>query len=417
MKRSGERVVIVAATTAYHTEELVAAAEALGVEPVLATDRCHVLSEVWPEGAIPISFDDPDAAAQVIVERVSGARIAGVVATDEKTATIAAAAARALGLPHNPPEAVRAAANKLAFREALAAAGLAHPPFRVVSIREDPSPAAAELGYPVVIKPLHLSASRGVMRADTPRELRARAARLARLLGDPEVVRRDPDAARCILIERYVPGDEVAFEGMLRSGLLSELAIFDKPDPLEGPYFPETIYVTPSRHAAATQAAIREAVAAAAEAIGLREGPVHAELRLAPGGPVVLELAARSIGGLCGRTLRYGAGVSVEESVLAHAVGRDVAPRRAGARAAGVMMLPVLEAGVLREVEGGREAEAVPGVVEVVITARAGEGLLPLPEGDRYLGFVFATGGAPDQVTHALRMAAETLAPRIAPRL
>jgi biotin carboxylase len=418
MSRRGDRVLILAATTAYQTDDLVAAAERLGIEPVLATDRCHVLAGVWPEGAIAIDFADPEGAADEIGARLESSSIAGVVATDERTAVIAALAARALGLPHNPPQAVQAAANKLAFRRALAEAELPQPTFRAHPVGADPEPLARALGFPLVIKPLHLSASRGVMRADTLSELRERADRLARLLADPEVAARDAEAARTMLAERYVAGDEVAFEGSLTAGELHELAIFDKPDPLEGPFFAETIYVTPPRRPEAEIRAIRDAVAAAARGLGLREGAVHAELRLSAGGPVVLELAARSIGGLCGRTLRHGAGLSVEEVVLANAIGDDPrALRGRGAPATGVMMVPVPEAGVLREVEGIERAAAEPGVVEVAITARPGDAVMPLPEGSAYLGFIFASGPSAEAVTESLRRAGGALRPRIAPRL
>ncbi len=414
------RVLILAATTAYQTGDLVAAAEELGVEPLLATDRCHVLADMWPEGAMPLDFGEPDGAARDIAERFRGEsrRLAAVIPTDERTARVAACASRNLGLPHNPPGAAAAAGDKLRFRRAMSFAGLPHPPFSPLRAGDDPGPAAAAIGYPVVIKPLHLSASRGVMRADGPAELAARAHRLVRLLSDADVAGREPEAAARYLVERYVPGDEVAFEGLLRGGRLEELAIFDKPEPLEGPFFAETIYVTPSRRAPDETSAIRGAVSAACAAIGLREGPVHAEIRLSHAGPMVLELASRSIGGLCGRTLRYGAGISVEQAVLVHAVGRD--PRalmREAAPAAGVMMLPVPEAGVLREVDGEAEAAAVPGVAEVTITARPGDRLLPLPEGNAYLGFIFATGSDPDAVSTSLRTARSALTPRVAAQL
>jgi hypothetical protein len=214
-------------------------------------------------------------------------------------------------------------------------------------------------------------------------------------------------------MEQFVAGPEVAFEGLLRGGRLQTLALFDKPDPLDGPFFAETIYVTPSLLSAATQQAVGARVAEAAAAIGLREGPVHAELRLGTGDPVVIEIAARSIGGLCGRSLRFGAGISLEELVLAHALRRDItAARTAGAT--GVLMVPVPEPGVLRAVDGIDAASRVPGVREVTITVRPGETVVPLPEGNKYLGFVFAAGDHPEPVVAALREAGRALHVRIA---
>ncbi len=407
------RVLILAATTAYQVDDLTAACRRLGLEPLIGSDRCHVLAEEWPAGALALDFRDPARAAAQAVAAMGAQPVAGVVATDEKTALIAGLVADQLGLRHAPAGAARAAADKRRFRERMRDAGLPHPPFALVPLGDDPRPAARALGYPVVVKPLHLSASRGVMRADGDEELTIRAARLSELLADPAVaaIAAEPDAARMFLVERFVPGAEVALEGLLAGGALRVLALFDKPDPLDGPTFAETIYVTPSELPAARQAEVVAAVADAARAIGLAEGPVHAELRLPSGGaPVVLELAVRSIGGLCGRVLRFGAGIALEEVIIAHASGLDPGElTRSGAPAGGVMMLPVAEAGVLAEVRGVEAARAVPGVRDVVVTARVGDHMVPLPEGHAYGGFVFAEGEAPEAVVSALRAAAAAL--------
>jgi biotin carboxylase len=407
------RVLILAATTAYQLDDLAAACERLGLEPLLGTDRCHVLAETWPAGALALDFRDPARAAGQAIAGMGDQPVAGVVATDEKTALIAGLVAERLGLCAAPIEAARAAADKRRFRERMRAAGLPQPEFALVARGDDPRPAARALGYPVVVKPLYLSASRGVMRADGDDQLTLRAARLERLLADPAVaaIAAEPEAAGTYLVERFVPGPEVAFEGLMAGGVLHRLALFDKPDPLDGPTFAETIYVTPSGLPAAQQAEVTAAVAAAARAIGLDEGPVHAELRLPAGGrPVVLELAARSIGGLCGRVLRFGAGIALEEVVIAHACRLDPGElARTGAPAGGVMMLPVTAAGVLAEVRGVEAARAVPGIRDVVITARVGDHFVPLPEGHAYAGFLFAEGEAPAAVTAALRAAAAAL--------
>ncbi len=405
------RVLILAATTAYQVDDIAAAAQRLGVEPLLGSDRCHVLAEVWPAGALALDFRHPDRAAEQVLRHAATQTIHGVVATDEKTALIAALVAARLRLPHASVAAARAASNKARFREAMRAAGLPQPAGEIVPAGADPRAAAERAGYPVVVKPLHLSASRGVMRADGPVELMTRTERLARLLADPAVAAIDPDAAGHMIVEQFVPGPELAFEGLLAGGQLHALALFDKPDPLDGPFFAETIYVTPSRMSAREQAEVTGTVARAAAAIGLDEGPVHAELR-APRErpPVVLELAARSIGGLCGRVLRFGAGISLEEVVVAHAVGIDPGDLgRSGEPASGVMMLPVHEPGVLVEVSGAEKARAVRGVRDLVITARVGDTLVPLPEGHSYAGFLFAAGDAPEEVVASLRAAAARL--------
>jgi biotin carboxylase len=247
-----------------------------------------------------------------------------------------------------------------------------------------------------VVKPLGLSGSTGVIRVDDAEAAPATFERVRAIAGDP---------AAPLLVERFVAGPEVAIEGLLRGGALEVLAVFDKPDPLDGPYFEETIYVTPSRHPTGDLAEVRRLAQQACTALGLTEGPVHAEARLSPEGPVLLEVAARTIGGLCARTLRFGAGVSLEELILRHALGLPTEGLVREDVAAGVMMLPIPATGTLRQVGGQDEARAVPGVVGLEITVPKGRAVRTLPEGDRYLGFLFARGDTPADVEAALRSA------------
>jgi biotin carboxylase len=263
-----------------------------------------------------------------------------------------------------------------------------------------PGDDAGAVDLPAVLKPVALSASRGVIRADNAEGARRAHARIRAILADA-----GEDADGPILAERYVPGTEVAVEALMRAGELEVLAVFDKPDPLEGPYFEETIYVTPSRLALAAVGLIEATTAAAARALGLREGPVHAELRLDGGRAWVLELAARSIGGLCSRALRFGAGISLEEVILRHALRLPIGPHEREQAASGVMMLPIAHGGTLREVRGLPAARAVAGVEDIRITIPRGRPVVPLPEGDRYLGFAFARAATPAQVEAALREA------------
>jgi biotin carboxylase len=310
---------------------------------------------------------------------------------------VAARAAERLGLRHNPPDAVAATRDKAAMRERLEAGSVPQPRFRVVPPGADPVAACAEIGYPCVIKPTSRAASQGVIRVDDDTQAAAAASRIQAILGDcPEPM----------VVEGFVPGAEVAVEGLLVDGELEVLAIFDKPDPLDGPYFEETIYVTPSRHPSPTRAGVEKLTARAAGALGLREGPVHAELRLGvTGEPTILELAARSIGGLCSRSLRFGAGVSLEEVILRHALGLGVDGLTRETRASGVMMLPIRSAGILDRVSGQDQARAVDGVVGLEISIPLGREVVPLPDGDRYLGFIFARGETADAVETALRQA------------
>jgi biotin carboxylase len=291
---------------------------------------------------------------------------------------------------------VAATRDKAVMRRAFGAAGIPQPGFRVLRPGDD----AGAVDLPAVLKPVALSASRGVIRADSSQAARAAEARIRAILAGA-----GEDADGPILAETYEPGVEVAVEALLRGGELEVLAVFDKPDPLEGPYFEETIYVTPSRLPEERLRQVEAMAAAAAKALGLREGPVHAELRLDGDAIRVLELAARSIGGLCSRALRFGAGISLEEVILRHALGLPLGDHARERAASGVMMLPIRQSGTLREVRGLDAARAVPGVSDVRITIAPGRPVVPLPEGDRYLGFAFARAETPAEVEAALRAA------------
>jgi biotin carboxylase len=348
--------------------------------------------------AVVLSLRQPDLAADQIESLAERAPIDAIVAVDDGGTRAAAAAAQRLGLRGNPPAAVARARDKAAMRAALAAAGVPQPGYAVGT---DAAALAGRVGLPCVVKPLTLSGSRGVIRADTAEDAAAAGERVRAILADA-----GEDPTGDLLVERFVPGAAVAVEALLDRGRLEVLAVFDKPDPLDGPYFEETIYVTPSRLPAETLARVEAATAAAAAAIGLVEGPVHAEMRIGIEGEVtVLELAARSIGGLCSRSLRFGLGISLEEVILRHALGLPLDHLHREELASGVMMLPIPRAGVLREVRGQDEARAVPGVAGLEISIAPGRPVRPLPEGDRYLGFLFAKGDTPERVEATLREA------------
>ena len=420
MSSPGELLLLVP-TTSYRLDDFRAAARRLGVPLVVGSDLCHKVEELFLEREDQVSLDyrRPERAAEQIAELARTRPIRGIVPASDPTAVIAALAAERLGLARNSPEGARRAANKHAMRVALRDAGVPVPWFEAFALEDDPARAAAAVPYPCVLKPLIFSASRGVIRADDPEGFVRAWRRIQKLLHDTRAERRarEEEAGGTLLVEGFVPGAEIALEGLLRGGRLEVLAIFDKPDPLDGPFFEETIYVTPSRHPAVTLAEVERGTAAGAKALGLAEGPVHAELRLSPSGPVVLEIAARSIGGLCSRTLRFGAGLSLEEVLVAHAMGLPLESIRREARASGVMMLPIPRRGILHGVGGLDEARAVPGVEDVVVTAPEGREVVPLPEGDSYLGFLFAKGETPADVEAALREAHRRLVLDIRPAL
>ena len=403
------RLLLLLPTTTYRTEAFVDAATKLGVELVCASERPSTLEELSPDSLVTLDFADPQASAETIARFTRRLPIDAVVPVDDQTTVVAAAINQRLGLKANSLPAVSTARDKHAMRRCLAEAGVPVPRFRLVRLSDDPAAGAEAVGYPCVLKPLSLSASRGVIRANDAREFVAAFRRIVAILETAETTRHD-EARRALLVEEFLPGREVALEGMLVGGTLHVLALFDKPDPLDGPFFEETIYVTPSRLPAAAQASIERVTVAACAALGLTEGPVHAELRLNEAGPWVLEIAPRSIGGLCSRTLRFGTGMTLEELILRQALGFPIASLDRERAAAGVMMIPIPRAGRLDTVRGRDAAAAVPCVEEVVITAHVGQELVPLPEGWQYLGFIFSRAETPAAAERALRDAHARLA-------
>jgi len=400
-----KRLLLLIPTSTYRTEDFVEAARRLDVDLVVASERDNAFAAEAPDHLLRLPFDDPGAAAARVSEYARARPIDAVVPVDDLTTVSGAAIAAALGLRANPIGAVQATRDKLEMRERLARAGVRAPDFADFALTADPREAARAVAYPCVLKPLVLSASRGVIRADDPAQFVAAWARIAAILAEPDVQALGPGARR-ILVERFVPGVEVALEGLLDRGFLSTLALFDKPDPLDGPFFEETIYVTPSRLPAAAHAAVVECAARAARALGLDDGPVHAELRLdAAGVAWLIEIAARSIGGLCSRTLSFGTGMSLEEIILRHALDLPIASLERERRAAGVMMIPIPGGGVLRAVDGLDDARAVPGIEAVTISIPVGQAVVPLPEGARYLGFIFSRAAEPGAAEAALREA------------
>ena len=398
------RLLLLVPTTTYRTEDFVEAARRLDVELVVAAERPNTLAAALPDHLLTLPFADPAAAAALMRDYARTRPVAAVVPVDDATTVVGAAIGQALGLRANALAAVSATRDKQVMREALARGGVRQPGFVVFSITADPEGVAARARYPCVLKPLVLSASRGVIRADTPAQFVAAWSRIGAILAEPEV-RALGAGASSILVEDFVPGVEVSLEGMLTEGDLATLAIFDKPDPLDGPFFEETIYVTPSRLPESAQKAVAECAGRAARALGLSDGPIHAELRINDGGPWLIELAARSIGGLCSRTLRFGTGMSLEEIILRHALGWPIASLERERPAAGVMMIPIPRGGILDDVRGLEAARAVGGIEDVIISIPKGHPVVALPEGSRYLGFIFSRAAAPADAEATLRRA------------
>ena len=403
-----KRVLIIATTTGYQIRSFADAAGKLGVRLVFASDRCDQLDDPWWDQAIPIRFHDEAASLGSILEATRSAVPDGVIAVGDRPVTIAARVNDAFGLPGNSPAAALASRNKLESRRLLDAAGLLVPAFRVVSLADSPTEMSSSLSFPVVLKPLTMSGSRGVIRADNTREFVSAFNRIRALLEQRDVRAERDGTHGSLLIESFIPGREYALEGVLTDGRLQLFAIFDKPDPLDGPFFEETIYVAPSREAEEVQSRIVSTVKAGASAIGLRNGPLHAECRVNDRGVYVLEVAARPIGGLCSKALRFVSPhgeATLEEVLLRHALGEDVSRVSRERAASGVMMIPIPRRGIYKGVEGEDDARSVADIVDLKITAKPDATVTPLPEGKSYLGFIFAHAPTPLAVEQALRAA------------
>ena len=405
MNPNKKRILLLLPTKTYRAKAFLSAASQLDVAVAIGSDQPQTLSELSPRKSLVINFIKPEKATEEIVAFAQTHPIHAVVGVDDDTTVLVSMVSEALSLPHNSVESARTTRSKYQMRKVLAAGGIPSPHFELVAISTDPAEIASRVNFPCVLKPLSLSASRGVIRANNAREFVKAFHRVVSILSSSDVKSRRDARTQQILVEDFIPGIEVALEGILIRGRLKVLAIFDKPDPLDGPFFEETLYITPSRLPVDVQNDIISCTAQTAQVLGLREGPVHAELRVNDDGAWIIEIAARSIGGLCGRTLRFGTGISLEELIIRHAIGMEVESLQRDRQPAGVMMIPIPQAGVLREVRGKTNSEKVSGIEEVTISIPIGQEVLPLPEGARYLGFIFARGSTPEDVEASLREA------------
>ena len=412
------RLLILASKLGYQTRSFAEAAKAIGVDVVFASDRCHQLEDPWSDGAIAVRFDDPEDSARRIVKQSLVRPVDGLIALGDRATSTAAHAARALGFAYHSPQAVENCRSKLRQREVLRDAGLPVPGFFSFKLDKRVEKILPRVQFPCVVKPLRLAASQGVIRANNAEEFQAAVTRIKHLLESPEVkVTREPDLDR-LLVERYIPGGEVAVEGLLTHGKLRILGVFDKPDPMEGPFFEETLYVTPSRLPDNMYDRLLECAERTVHALGLTHGPVHAEFRINDQGPWVLEAAPRPIGGLCSRALRFGPQRTLlEELLVRHALGMTGTGVEREDDATGVLMIPVPKTGVLEKVEGEDLARATPGIEDVQITARLHDFIAAWPEGSTYLGFLFAHSKSPAEVETALRLAHSQLKFEIVERL
>jgi biotin carboxylase len=399
------RIMLLTTPHSYRDEPFLQAAQRLNIEVLQIVDMASTLAKRW-RYPLGVDFEASAQAVTQLVELASHQPVDAILAVDDSGVLLAAQTSERLGLPHNSPQAAEAARNKLHMRRLMAAAGVPCPVFRCFQTSDEPQQVANQVDYPCVVKPLHLNGSRGVIRADDPPQFVAAVQRLARLLNTQSAAPgKTAGQGHPYLVEDFIPGFEVALEGILDRGQLTVLALFDKPDPLDGPFFEETIYVTPSRLPVATQQAIADCAGRAAQSLGLQIGPVHAELRINEHGPWMLEVAGRSIGGLCSQTLRFDLDCSLEELIVRQACGLPLPSTQRAGQASGVMMIPIPAAGILQQVDGLTAAQAAPLIEGIEITAKLNYLITPLPEGESYLGFIFARGDSPAAVEAALRTA------------
>lgn len=394
------RVMLLLSPATYRANAFIAAAQRLHLETVSVIDLPRELAEHY-EARLAVDFNNPNASVEKIIELVAETPVDAILSVDDSATELAALANARLGLPNNSPDSATAARDKHVMRTMLKAGGAPCPFFELYPADIDPADVAEAIAYPCVIKPRRLSGSRGVIRGNNPQEFVIAFERVKRMLvSDGFELEKSS-----LLVEEFLPGVEVALEGLLTNGSLQVLTLFDKPDPLDGPFFEETIYVTPSRLSADVQQAIADATAAGAAALGLQHGPIHAELRINERGPWIIEMAGRSIGGLCSTILEFGSGVGLEEIILRHAVGMNIPTFQRSGSAVGVMMIPIPKAGRLRACRGVEEALQVSGINGIEITAKMNYPIVPLPEGSSYLGFIFAQGTSPEEVEQSIREA------------
>ena len=403
------RTLLIAPDRSYRTGAFVLAAQKLGIELVVASFGEACLAS--RSGGLALNRESQVEALDTISRAVAESPFAAILASDDETVGLAGVAAERNGLPGNSADAIKAQTSKIHFRRLCQSNETQCPEFISLDSKNLERGAPPGVHYPCVAKPAMLSASRGVIRCDNPGELSRALKRIHSLLYSEGKLGED-----VVLVEDYIDGLEYAVDGLLKRGRLQVLAIFEKPGPMAGPFFEETIYLTPPRLSHKVTGQVIGALENLCRKLGICEGALHAELRINSSGVCFLEIAGRTVGGRCGRILEFQTGCSLEELVLANAVRRPAAVGESTG-SSGVMMIPVTQGGVLRRVEGISAARREPGIIDVEIDAREGQILVPWPEGCAYPGFIFARAGTVADVERALRAAHRCLNFVLAPQL
>ena len=405
MNHSNSSVILIIPSGSYRTNAFMNAVIKLDLKVLVITDKSQVFSEHYPENVITMNFQLWKDWLDIIREWSERYDLKAVIGVDEESIILAARLSESLCIEHNSLESVKITKDKYLMRRELKKFGLIGPWFKRFSVHKQPQEIFSEISLPCVIKPTFLSASQGVFRVNSLEEFMGGFEMLIDLLSQDEMKMLGGDKANWILVEEFIPGKEVSIEGIVNNGILKDLAIFDKPEPLDGPTFPETIFVTPTILDEHVQLSILETAQTALKALNIVKGPVHVELRINNNGNYILECAARSIGGLCSKILEFKGGMSLEELILCSSLGRNVEKTKLIERAKGVMMMPIEKRGILREIIGIEAALSVRGITDLQTTIRLNEILEPLPKGGRYLGFLFAEGKDQDMVKKVLKKA------------
>ncbi len=397
-KPSPPHLLLIAHPNSYRIAPYIKAANRMGVNVTVASEGKHSLISEIASG-LHITFDQPRQTVATILQAHKQTPFSGILGSDDHTVELAAMVAELLQLPHNSPRAAFCSQRKDIARAELALSACPVPLHCLIDLQQPLQKQMAGLPWPCVIKPLNMSASRGVIRADNEAAFMAACQRIK-----PIIQENQHDFTRHhVLVEEYIDGVEIAFEGYLHNAQLHPITIFDKPEPLIGPFFEETIYVTPSRLEADLQAKILQRVQQACDAYGLTTGAVHAECRIDERDIWILEVASRTIGGDCARMLD-NKNFSIEELAISLAIDAPIKAELPD-QARGVMMIPIKEKGLLKRVEGLLAARDVPHIDQVEMIIPPGHEMIPLPEGNQYSGYIFASGQTPEQVTAAIKQA------------
>lgn len=392
-----KKLLVILPANTYRAQRFLEAARKLGVDVFIATDSDF--SPPDPSNSVidGISFCDPKEAGRQIADIIRHQGPMSVLAVDEAAVEVAEWTRVALGLIDHPNSGILATRDKRELRQRLRENNISQPKtFDILELEQG----RGEIPFPVVVKPSKGSGSIGVTKAQNQQEL------TKSLITVQDVIAKMTISNQCIVVEEYIPGVEFAVDILVTDGKLHVLVIFEKPDPLVGPFFAETIYVTPPHLTDSQLEALHSVIQKCIRALSINNGPLHLELRLTSANDwVPIDIASRSIGGNCSNALAFASNTSLEELIIQNALGLEVINTQRERRASGVYMIPAETLGTLVAVHGVEAALKVRFVEDIQITVKPGTKTVPLPFDNQYLGFIFAKAPGAKTVEKALRTA------------